>query len=297
MVSKEMKLIINQLKAVKNLQENFSVKLFRKGLDQLSSLTRIPKDVKHEIVDAGGISAEWISTQEVNDQKVVLYLHGGGYIAGSIKTHRDLAGRIARASKARVLLIDYRLAPENPFPAALEDSFKAYKWIIFSDKISPKNIIIAGDSAGGGLTLALLIKLRNEDIQLPAGAVCLSPWTDLACTGESFKTKADLDPFLTPKLIKITRDYYLEKKDYMNPLASPLYANLKGLPPLLIQVGTFEILFEDSKRLAERAKSMGVDVELDIWEDVIHVFQAFAAFLPEGQQAIEKIGHFIQKII
>lgn len=296
MVSKEMEILIKQLRQFQASQAEPSVEEMRKGLEQLASLQKLPKDVKCEPVNAGGVPAEWITVPRVVGQNVILYLHGGGYTGGSIRTHRDLAARISRVSKAHVLIIDYRLAPEHPFPAALEDTIAVYRWLISTEGIRPDNLIIVGDSAGGGLTIATLVKLRDEGIALPAAAICLSPWTDLACTGESMKSKAESDPFITPEGCKFMADKYLKGADPYNPLASPLYANLKGLPPMLIIVGTSEILLEDSILFAKRAKAAGVDVKLDIWEDMIHVFPAFAGFVPESRQAVEKIGEFIQKI-
>lgn len=296
MVSKEMEMVINLLREYQASQKEPSVEGARTGLEQLASLTKLPEDVKCEPLDAGGVPAEWITTPGVEDQYAILYLHGGGYVAGSVKTHRDLASRISRASKARVLIIDYRLAPEHPFPAAVEDATAAYRWLVSAGGIDPSNLIVAGDSAGGGLTVASLVKLRDEGDAPPAGAVCLSPWTDLACTGETLKTKAEVDPFVTPEGIEFMARVYLGDADPRNPLASPLYADLKGLPPMLIQVGTSEILLDDSLRLADRAKAAGVNVELDVWEDMVHVFAAFAAFAPEGRQAIERIGEFVKKI-
>lgn len=225
----------------------------------------------------------------------MLYFHGGGYVAGSINSHRELCVRIARASNTRVLLIDYRRAPEHPFPAALEDAIKVYHWLISSEEINPKKIIIAGESAGGGLTIATLIKLRNDKVNLPKASICLSPFLDLAVTGDSVKTKAEIDPIVTRENLEFCAKLYLGDEDSKNPLASPLYADLQGLPPLLIQVGTSELLLDDSVRFADRAKAAGVEVTLDIWDDMIHMFQLFASFAPEGQEAINKIGAFIQK--
>nr|MDO8079732.1 alpha/beta hydrolase [Candidatus Freyarchaeota archaeon] len=295
MVSKEMEVIIKLLREFQASQIEPSVEGMRNGLEQLSSMIKLPKDVKCEPVDAGGVPAEWITTPGVVSRHVILYLHGGGYVGGSIKTHRDLVARISRVSRARVLIIDYQLAPEHPFPAALEDSVAAYRWLVSTKGISPDNLIVAGDSAGGGLTVASLVKLRDEGVALPAAAICLSPWTDLACTGKSMKSKAKSDPFITSESGKFMANLYLKGVDPCDPLASPLYANLQGLPPMLILVGTSEILLDDSVRLAKRAKASGVDVKLDIWEDMIHVFPAFAEVTPEGRQAIEKIGEFIQK--
>ena len=295
MVSKEMENIIEILKEFQASTKEMSVELTRSALDELASIVSIPKDVKCEPVDAGGVPAEWITTPGVVNHHVILYLHGGGYIAGSIKTHRDLAARISRVSKARVLIIDYRLAPEHIFPAALEDATAAYRWLVSNEKITPNNLIVAGDSAGGGLTIACILKLQEMGVTLPAAAVCLSPWTDLANTGESIKNKAKIDPFVTLEGLEFDAKQYLGEADPRNPLASPLYANLQGLPPLLIHVGGREILLDDSVRLAERAKAVGVDVKLDIWEDMIHVWHLFATFAPESRDGINQIGEYIQK--
>ncbi|MFB0563609.1 MAG: alpha/beta hydrolase [Candidatus Lokiarchaeia archaeon] len=296
MVSKEMERLIKVLREYQASQTEPSVEGLRDGLNQLASMARLPEDVKCEPVDAGGVPAEWITTPDVVSQCVILYLHGGGYVGGSISTHRDIVVRISRVSKARILIIDYRLAPEHPFPAGLEDAVAAYRWLVSTEGIKPDNLIVAGDSAGGGLTIACLVKLRDEGVALPAAAVCLSPWTDLAGTGESVKSKAEIDPFITPEGGEFMANLYLKDMDPRNPLASPLYANLQGLPPMFIQVGTSEILLDDSVRLADRAKAVGIDVKLDIWEDMIHVFAAFAGLIPEGRQAIERIGEFIQKV-
>ena len=295
MVSKGMEFVIKIVKerAAADIKER--VEKGRKALEDLAKMVKVPKDVKCEPVNAAGIPAEWISAPEIVETNVIYYLHGGGYIEGSIISHRELASRISRASKARVLLIEYRLAPEHPFPAAVEDATKAYQWLIEDQKIAPKNLIIAGDSAGGGLTLVTLINLRDKGIKLPAAAVCLSPWTDLGLTGESYKKNEKIDPMLTFDSIYFMAKLYLGDTDYANPLASPVYGNLKGLPPIYILVGTAEILLDDSVLFAKRAKEAGVDATIDIWDDMPHVFPAFAAFAPEGQQGIEKIGIFTKK--
>jgi acetyl esterase/lipase len=297
MVSKGMERVIKLLKQFQDATAEPSVKAIRDGLDQLAAMSKLPDDVKCEPINVRGVPAEWITTPEVINDHVILYLHGGGYVAGSIASHRDLVMRISRTAKVRILIIDYQLAPEHPFPAALDDAIAAYKWLISDEKIDPRNIIIGGDSAGGGLTICTLVKIREEDITLPIAAFCLSPWTDLAGTGESIETKAELDPFVTPEDGEFMAKMYLKDADPKNYFASPLYANLQGLPPIYIQVGTSEILLDDSVRLAEKAKKAGVELELDVWEDMIHVFAAFASWAPESQQAIEKIGNFIKKHI
>lgn len=295
MVSKGMENVINLVSQQMSSMTEITVKNIRDGLDLMAKMVKIPKDVKCEPVDVGGVPAEWISTPGVANHQVILYLHGGGFIAGSIATHRDLAQKISRVSKARILLIDYRLAPEHPYPAAFEDVLTAYRWLIDVEKITPNNLIIAGDSAGGGLTVGGLIRMRDEGISLPAAAVCLSPGIDPTGSGESFKTKVDVDPFITPEIFKFMVKNFFGDIDLETPLTSVLLADLSGLPPMLIQVGSSEILLDDSVRLAERAKAAGVDVTLDVWEDMIHVFQAFAGFAPESREAIDKIGEFIQR--
>jgi monoterpene epsilon-lactone hydrolase len=266
----------------------------REGLEQLASLAKLPKDVSIKKVNINDIAANWISTPESNLNNIILYLHGGGYVEGSLTSHQDLAVRIARASKTRVLLIDYRLAPEHPFPAGFEDAVMCYRWLLEKEKIPPNKIVIAGDSAGGGLTLCTLIKLRDEGLPLPIAAVCLSPWTDLAMTGDSIKEAAKIDPWLKPSELYFMAELYIGDTDPKNPYISPLYGELSGLPPILIHVGNAEILKSDSTRFAEKAKKVGVDLTLEIWEDMIHVFQAFADWAPEGKEAINKIGEYIQ---
>lgn len=293
MVSKEMQNVINLLRKQIESTE-LSVKAIRDGLDLLSTLSKLPKDVKCEPVDAGGVPAEWITTPNSINKNVILYFHGGGFVAGSIKTHRDLVARISRVSKARILIIDYKLAPEHPFPAGLDDCVTAYKWLINDEKILPENIIVGGDSAGGGLTVSLFAKLKEQRVTLPAAGVCLSPGVDVTMSGESYKTKVEVDPFLSPESCEFMLKQYLGNADPRSPFLSILTTDLEGFPPLLIQVGSSEILLSDSILLAERAKSAGVDVKLEIWDDMIHVFQAFATFAPESREAIEKIGEFTQ---
>lgn len=296
MVSKEMQNVIKILNESQASVEKERIKETRTNIERALSF-KVPKDVKCERVEVRGVPAEWITTPDVEKNHVILYLHGGGYVCGSINTHRDLVARISRVSNARILIINYRLAPENKFPAALDDAITTYQWLIDVEGITPDNLIIAGDSAGGGLTIASLVYLRDKGIALPAAAICLSPWTDLELTGESFKTNLNFDPLITPENLTFDARLYLGDADYKNPLASPLYANLQGLPPLFIQVGTSEMIFDDSVRLAEHAKKVGVDVELDIWPDMIHAFQLFAKFAPEGRQAIDRIGFFAKKFL
>jgi epsilon-lactone hydrolase len=251
-------------------------------------------DIQCEPVNAGGVNAEWISAPGASRERAVLYLHGGGYVVGSVKTHRDLMGRVSRAAKARVLGLDYRLAPEHPFPAAVDDSVAAYKWMLQQD-LKPSRIAVAGDSAGGGLVIATLVAIRDAKLPMPAAGVCLSPWVDLEGIGESMKTREQADPVVRRDMLTQMAGAYLGGKDARTPLAAPLYADLKSLPPLLIQVGDAETLLDDSNRLAQRARAAGVEVKLEVWPEMIHVFQLFAGFLPEGQQAVDGIGQYLDR--
>jgi epsilon-lactone hydrolase len=293
MSQQQLETLIQQLKANPVLEQP-SIEAVREGFEQMGAMFPVPGDVKREPVTAGGVKAEWLSAPEAAADRVVLYLHGGGYVIGSINTHRALGASVSRAAKARVLLIDYRLAPEHPHPAAVEDAVSAYRFLL-QQGISPKRIALAGDSAGGGLVIATLVALRDAGEKLPATGVCLSPWIDLECLGESMTTKAAVDPMVQKEGVLQLAAHYLGGKSPRTPLAAPLYADLSGLPPLLIQVGTAETLLDDASRLAERARKAGVNVTYDPWEGMIHVWQLFAPMLDEGKQAIDKFGAFIQK--
>jgi len=266
----------------------------RASFEMIAGLFPPQPDVRSEKADAGGVPGEWIAAPGADDQRVVLYLHGGGYMIGSVNTHRDMIGRISRAAGARALAIDYRLAPENPFPAAVEDAVTAYRWLL-AEGADPARLVIAGDSAGGGLTVAALVALRDAGEPLPAAGVCISPWVDMEGLGESMTSRAEVDPMIQREMMLQSAKAYLAGADPRSPLAAPIYADLKGLPPLLVHVGTSETLLDDSTRLAERARAAGVDVTLEAWDQMIHVWHFFAAMLPEGQQAIDRIGEYIRE--
>jgi phosphinothricin tripeptide acetyl hydrolase len=223
----------------------------------------------------------------------VLYLHGGGYVIGSPRSHRHLAAAIAGAAGASALLLDYRLAPEHPFPAAVEDATAAYRWLL-DQATAPERIVIAGDSAGGGLTVATLLALREARVPLPAGGVCISPWVDLTCSGASYRTMAAADPIVRRAGVEEMARAYLGATPPRTPLASPLFADLRGLPPLLIHVGSDEVLLDDAVQLAERAKAAGVDATLEIYDRMIHVWHWFLPMLDEAQTAVEAIGRFVR---
>jgi len=264
----------------------------RVGFEQMAAPAQ--PDVKNEKVSANGVDAEWITAPGAAADRAVLYLHGGGYVLGSVNTHRDLIGRISRAAQARMLALNYRLAPEHPFPAAVDDALVGYRYLL-DHGLKPARIAVAGDSAGGGLTVATLIAIRDAGLPLPAVGACLSPWVDMEGKGESMTTRAKADPVVQREGLAGMAQAYLAGKDPRTPLASPLHADLKGLPPLLIQVGDAETLLDDSTRIAARARAAGVQVKLEVWPEMIHVWQLFASFLPEGQEAVEGIGKYIHQ--
>jgi acetyl esterase/lipase len=271
-----------------------TIQEMRDGFDALAQLFPLPADVATEKVEANGVPCEWVSVSGSDASTVIFYLHGGGYIIGSPNTHRECVSRICRATGARALVVDYRLAPEHPFPAAVEDAVTAYRWLL-AQGIDPQRTIIAGDSAGGGLTAGALVAIRDAGLPMPAAAVCISPWTDMESSGESMTTKASVDPIVQKEFLDIAANHYLGGADPRAPLASPIYANLSGLPPMLIHVGECETLLDDSTRLAESARAAGVDVTLEVWDEMIHVWHIFAAMLPEGQQAIDRISEWVRE--
>lgn len=263
---------------------------------QMEAMTANPQlfdGTELEATTAAGVPAEWVTVPESDPTKVVLYLHGGGYVIGSIATHRGLVSRIAAAAGTRALSVGYRLAPETPFPGAVEDATSVYSYLL-DQGIAAENIAIGGDSAGGGLTFATLVSLKEQGQPLPGAAFALSPWVDLEGLGESMQTKADADPMVQKDGLVEMGKLYLADADPKTPLASPLYAELTGLPPILIQVGTAETLLDDSIRIADRLRDAGGTVELQQFEDLVHVFQAFAPIVPESLEAIEKIGAFLK---
>jgi epsilon-lactone hydrolase len=245
-------------------------------------------------VDLDGIPGEWITVRESDPAAVLLFLHGGGYNSGSCKTHRALAAHLARAARTRVLLIDYRLAPEHPCPAAIEDAVSTYHWLL-QHGITPQQIVFGGDSAGGGLALAALIAIRDSGSISPAAAVLLSPWLDLALRGESMHTRAQIDPLTSYNDLRHAAMLYLGGLAPDDPRASPLYADLHKLPPLLIHAGDHEVLHSDATRLAEQAQAAGVPVQLAIWDSMWHVWHAWADQLPEARVAIAQIGEFVRQ--
>jgi acetyl esterase/lipase len=250
-------------------------------------------DIDTERVGAGGVPAEWLRAPGAQADRVMLYFHGGGYVVGSMRTHRTMLSHISRASGFSVLGLDYRLAPENPFPAPVEDALAAYRWLLHRG-IEPGNIVLGGDSAGGGLVVSALVAIRYAGEPMPAAGVCISPWVDMEATGKSFTTNAHVDPSVSRERILNIAKVYLAGKNPRAPLASPLYADLHELPPLLSMVGSIETLLDDARAITERAQAAGVEAVLEIWDDMPHVWTHFAPILPEGQQAVDRIGDFIR---
>ena len=266
----------------------------RRSFEQMVDGFTIDVAARYSRVNAGGVTAEWVAADGASDSRVVLYFHGGGYIIGSPRTHRPMLAHLSRDSGARVLSLDYRLAPEHPFPAPVEDAVASYRWLL-REGYDPFRIALAGDSAGGGLTVAALVQIRYLGLPVPAAGVCVSPWVDMEGLGESMETRAEADPMIVREGLLLSAKTYLGGADPRAPLAAPLYADLRGLPPLLIQVGDAEVLLDDSTRLAGVAREAGVKVQMDVWDDMIHVWPLFAPILPEGKQAIAQAGEFIKK--
>jgi len=254
---------------------------------------RVPRNVCLQTVSANGVPSDWLEPDNAVPGRAVLYLHGGAYVIGSPATHRGLAGLIAQTSQARLLLVDYRLAPEHPFPAGLEDALAAYHWLLEIGFLT-EHIAIGGDSAGGGLTLSTALSLRDNQEKMPAALFLLSPWTDLTFSGDSIRTRADRDPLLHLNDEGWLVNIYANGRPLTHPYVSPLFGDLHDLPPTFIQVGTEEILYDDSSRLEQKARLAGVDVTLETWPGMWHVFQGFAPYVPESRQAIEKIAEFIR---
>ena len=265
----------------------------RKRLDDLGTRYKIASDVHIESVDANGVKAEWSSTPHADSACAILFLHGGGYLSGSLDSHRPLATEIGRVCRARTLALGYRLAPEHPFPAALEDALAGYRFLL-SCGIEPRRIAVAGDSAGGGLTVALMVSARDAGLPQPACGWCISPWVDLECLGESMNSKGEVDPLIQKPYLKELAGVYLNGAHPRSARAAPLYANLKGLSPLLIQVGSAETLLDDAVRLANVAGAADVAVTLEIWPDMIHAWPLFHQQLTAGRQAIARAGAFIR---
>ncbi|MGE5134677.1 MAG: alpha/beta hydrolase [Gemmatimonadota bacterium] len=266
----------------------------RADFDARSELYPLPDDVTVTAVDAGGVPAHWLAAPGAAGGRVLMYLHGGGYQIGSLRSHADLAARLGRASGARVLFPEYRLAPEHPFPAAAADALAAWRWLRTAQGFPAQAVAVAGDSAGGGLAVAMMAALAGSGDDVPAAAVLMSPWTDLSCSGASIRERDGEDPLFSPDMLRQLAAVYLAGADPRTPLASPLFGRLAGLPPLLIQAGTAELLLSDSEELAKAAAAAGVDVTLELGEGLPHVYPGMAG-TPEAAAATGQAGAFLRE--
>jgi monoterpene epsilon-lactone hydrolase len=276
---------------------DLSLPEIRRMTESAARLLRAPRGVAVQPAALGTVPGEWIVPRGAPADRALLYIHGGGFIFCSLATHRALVARLALAAGTRAFSVDYRPAPEHPFPAAPDDCREAYRGLLRAG-IEPRRIVVAGDSAGGNLALALMLALREAGEELPAAAVCLSPVTDLTFSGESYRAKAGVDPVFpggnSRSLAEGIRTGYVASEDPRNPLISPLFADWSGMPPVLLQVGEDEILFDDSVRPAERVRAAGGRAECAVWDGMWRVFQAFAPFVPEADRSIAQIGEFIR---
>lgn len=253
----------------------------------------LPEGIRVEPISAGGVSAEWIIPKQAASDCVIYYLHGGGYCFGSCNSHRPMVARLAAAAGIRVLHISYRLAPEHPFPAAVEDCLTAYQWLL-SEGVLPQSIVIGGESAGGMFTLTTLLQAREYGLAMPAAAFYLSPHTDFTFQNKSIKQYEKQELFFSYKDLQQIAKLYVGDQNPYNPLISPIYADLRGLPPLLIHVAEPEILLDDALILAARARQAEVEVELKVWKDMFHAFQLFS-FLPESKKAMQEVVAFARQ--
>jgi acetyl esterase/lipase len=276
-----------------NIEGPLDLAALRKAYDGGTPIFPVPAGITVEAVAVGGVPAERVSGAAAVPGRTVLYLHGGGYAIGSPVIYRHLAGAIVEAAQATLIVLDYRLAPEHPFPAALDDALAAYAGLLKEGQ-DPAQLVVAGDSAGGGLTVATLVGARDQGLAMPAAAVLISPWTDLAHTGASIDALAGRDPSMEKSMLLDMAKWYLGERDLKTPLASPLYADLTGLPPLLTQVGAIEMLLDDSVRLDQRARAQGVESVLEVWEEMVHSWHFYYPHLQEGREAIAKLGAFIR---
>jgi len=289
----EIQTVVQMLRANPPIQGS-NVLEMRAAMDAMTAGLPRPEGVRFEPLQVGELAGEWTVAEGADPDRAVLYLHGGGYGIGSIASHRATVAALSRAARMGVLNLGYRLAPEHPFPAAVEDAVAGFRFLL-SRGLDASRLAVAGDSAGGGLTAATLLALRDKGGPLPGAAVLISPWLDLTQSGESYRTRAEQDPLVKKSMLDEMARSYLAGADPTDPLASPLFGNLAGLPPLLIQVGTAEVLLDDSRRFVERARAAGADVEIETWEDMVHVWHAFALILPEAREAIESIGIFLRR--
>lgn len=271
-------------------------KTYREGMDFLTSILGYPgKRVRLESLKIGNMNAEWVIPDNKENERIILYMHGGAYNHGSIKSHRNICARLALECKSKVLAFEYRLAPEYPFPAALDDAIAVYSFLRLSG-IDEKNIVFCGDSAGGGLCLATLLRLRENQLPLPLAAVCFSPWADLEASHPDVKNKIADDPLIDIKAIRIWGKKYADGMQ-KHHLVSPIYAQFNDLPPILIQIGEDEVLYYDTLYLIDKFKEANAVFRIEEYEEMIHVYQIFAGFLPQADFSLNNVSDFIERVI
>jgi len=266
----------------------------RDRMDEMGRRLNLPRGVRAQQAGGGGVVGQWVEPEGASRNRAFLYLHGGGYVMGSVRSHRQLAGYIAKAADAPVLSIDYRLAPEHRFPAAVDDAVNGFRYLL-DQGVDPQRVAVAGDSAGGGLTVATLLRLRDLGEPLPAAGICISPWVDLTCSTGSYTSKSCSDPIVNRETTLEFARMYLGDRDPREPLASPVFADLTGICPLLIQVGSEEVFLDEAVALKEAARKVGVPATLEVWDEMIHVWHAFAPMLKEARDAIEKIAQYFER--
>ncbi len=288
------RIILNILKNQLSGWSDGSIMEQRARQERSVRFLRLPKNITTQNITEMDVSAEWIESPS-SGSGIILYLHGGAYALGSINSHRALIANLVIHTICRALAIDYRLAPENPFPAALHDSLKTYDWLLKKGH-DPSQICYAGDSAGGGLAISSVLAIREKGLPLPAGIFCISPWLDLTLSGDSITENENVDPILSAAILNKYVDYYIGQYQANDPLISPLFADLRSLPPILIQTGRNEILLDDSVRFMENAKKAEVDITMDIYDEMFHVFQLFS-FLPATQECLKQVSRFVSRII
>lgn len=287
---KELKIARNYFKTY--LDFDATIPELRLQANKMYATLPVADDIKYETVAVGDIKGEWTISPEARDTHVLYYIHGGAFLFGSPETHRGEISELGRAGKMKTFAVDYRLAPEQPFPQPLEDIFDGYLWLL-EQGYDPKNIIIAGDSAGGNATINLMLFARDRKVPMPAGGIAISPWIDLGQSGETYSTREGIDPIVSLVGIQTQAAAYLGGADPKLPLASPIYADVHGLPPMYVIVGEAEVMLSESLTFARNAVMAGVHLRLEVWPKMIHNFPLWHSTLPEGKDAIKKAGEFM----
>lgn len=275
---------------------NTSISAFRERCEKgAARMGKLPEGIIVEPVAVNGLYAEWLIPQNASPEKAMMYVHGGGYVSGSCSDHRGIVAKFAKSTGVKTLLYEYRLAPEHPYPAAVNDSVAVYRWLL-DNGFSPSNILIAGESAGGGLCLAILLALKEQNVMFPVAAVAISPWTDLACTGESYHTKNKVSPAPLNSW-HVFSNYYIGNDESTNPFISPLYGELSGLPPIFINSAVDDELYDDGEKFYLKAKAAGVDAQFRAGKGMIHCYPLLAPMFKEATEAMDEIVSFIRKYL